>query len=56
MPVLVQESRGDLSDMSERIGAVLAAAAAGSAIGVALAAAAAGAIWGSLATDEFGDG
>ena len=47
---------GGLLDMSKRIGAVLAAAAAGSAVGVALAAAAAGALGGSLATDEFGDG
>ena len=44
LSILVQESRGGLLHMSERIGAVLAAAAAGSAIGVALAAAAAGAI------------
>ena len=40
--------------MSTRIGAVVAAAAAGSAVGVALAAAAAGAVSGSLAADEFG--
>ena len=40
--------------MSTTIGAVVAAAAAGSAVGVALAAAAAGAVSGSLAADEFG--
>ena len=36
-----------------RIGAIVAAAATGSAVGDALAAAAAGATWGSLATQEL---